>query len=103
MIQGDRGEIGPPGPAGFAGPPVSEFKYIEKGWFFFHGYHSSYNFTVLSVTCRGQMVSPVPKEKLVKVDRRERLVLLDLRDHLELLDLWWVLNIKSVFMLPSKT
>lgn len=49
------------------------------------------------------MVSPVPKEKLVKVDRRERLVLLDLRDHLELLDLWWVLNIKSVFMLPSKT
>lgn len=23
-LQGDRGEVGPPGPAGFAGPPVSK-------------------------------------------------------------------------------
>lgn len=24
LLQGDRGEVGPPGPAGFAGPPVSK-------------------------------------------------------------------------------
>lgn len=36
------------------------------------------------------MVSLVPREKLVRVDRREMVVLLDLRDHQELLDLWWV-------------
>lgn len=24
LLQGDRGELGPPGPAGFAGPPVSK-------------------------------------------------------------------------------
>lgn len=36
------------------------------------------------------MVSLVPRERLVRVDRRETVVLLDLRDHQELLDLWWV-------------
>lgn len=39
------------------------------------------------------MVSLVPRESLVRVDRREKLVLLDLRDHLGLLDLWWVLDL----------
>lgn len=40
------------------------------------------------------MVSQVPRESLVRLDRREKEVPLDLRDHQELLDLWWVLDLK---------
>lgn len=34
-LQGDRGEIGPPGPAGFAGPPVSKITWNHYHCFVF--------------------------------------------------------------------
>lgn len=83
--QGDRGEVGPPGPAGFAGPPVSK---IPTKCFL--STSSSAVNSALFALSRAQMVSLVPREKLVRVDRRETAVLPDLRDHQELLDLWWV-------------
>lgn len=30
LFQGDRGETGPPGPAGFAGPPVSKHNNTDQ-------------------------------------------------------------------------
>lgn len=44
-MQGDRGEGGPPGPAGFAGPPVSKvttIRFVQIKYFFFFGkyFHS---------------------------------------------------------------
>lgn len=32
FLQGDRGELGPPGPAGFAGPPVSKTSTLYFVW-----------------------------------------------------------------------
>lgn len=69
LSQGDRGEVGPPGPAGFAGPPVSRVPII-------HSFHMEYKKHLLMFSLylylidifRVLMVSLVLRESLVSVD-----------------------------------
>lgn len=83
--QGERGEVGPAGSPGFAGPPVSPHMFTTCNWLF---YDTDIGPTECpSLPRRVLTVSLVQEERKDRLEERETLVLLALLDLPDSLDL----------------